>query len=205
MGPEASGVLFPDCDALKALDAILAHPPRIVALDRAFVATARGAVLVARLKTAPHLKAIDVRVLAEDQMNLPVILNAKNPCHEGELIKASHPIDYWGTRRAPRFTVSPDAGVTINGERGRLVNLSSTGAQVIAPGRLRPDETVRLALVDAMGELKLRAIVAWSSLESVDNVISYRAGMDFVEPDANALEVFCVRHFAAPDRAYGAP
>jgi hypothetical protein len=205
VGTDPAGILFPEFDALKALDSIMAHPPRIVALDRGFVATARGAALVAKLKTTPHLRATDVRVLAEDEMHLPLILNARNPCHEVELLRASHPIDYWGTRRAPRFTVARDAGVVVNGERGQLVNLSSTGAQVIASTRLRPDETLRVALVDAAGEVKVRGLVAWSSAVQVGTAMGYRAGIDFVDPDSLMLETFSVRHFAAPDRAYGAP
>jgi hypothetical protein len=205
IGVEPSGVLFADCDALKALDSIMSHPPRIVALDRGFVGTARGAALVARLKTTPHLRAVDVRVLAEDEMHLPLILNAKNPCHDVELLKASHPVDYWGTRRAPRFTVARDAGVVVNGERGQLVNLSSTGAQVIASARMRPDEALRVSLVDAAGEVKVRAVVAWSSAVQVGHAMGYRAGLDFINPDSLMLETFSVRHFAAPDRAYGAP
>src|SRR6202035_3946172 len=67
-GTESDVALFSDCDSLKALDAILAHPPKILALDRAFAATARAAALVARLRAEPHLRATDVRVLAEDEM-----------------------------------------------------------------------------------------------------------------------------------------
>jgi hypothetical protein len=197
--------VFADSEALQALDAILRQPPRLVALGRAFVASPRGAALVARLKTTPALRSTDVRVLAEDAASLPLILNARNPCHEGELRNASHPIDYWGTRRAPRFTVAGDAGIRVNGEPGQVVNLSSTGAQVVGPTRLRPGDALRVALVDSAAELKLKATVAWSALVPLGGAIAYRAGLEFLESDPVTIETFCVRHFAAPDRAYGAP
>src|SRR5262245_30638335 len=103
LGHETGVALFSDCEALKALDAVLAAHPKILALDRTFVATARAAALVARVKAEPHLRHTEVRVLAEDESNLPVLLNARVPGFEGALMRSSYPLDYCGTRRAPRF------------------------------------------------------------------------------------------------------
>ena len=193
--------LYSDGESLKALEAILAGPPKILALDRSFVATARAAALVARVKSEPHLRSTDVRVLAEDEMHLPVLFNSKAPGFEGALVRASYPLDYCGTRRAPRFITAGGVNVCVNGMDGRLVNVSCIGAQVAAALRLRPEEVIRLSLVDPQVEVKLKGVVAWSIAEPLEGRICYRAGVEFVEADSMTLESFCSRNIAGPDRA----
>jgi hypothetical protein len=204
LGADSGVTLFSDGESLKALDAILAGPPKILALDRSFVATARAAALVSRIKSDPHLRATDVRVLAEDEMHLPLLLNARTPGFESALLRASYPLDYCGTRRAPRFVTAPGASVVVNGKAGRLVNVSCIGAQVAASLRLRPEEAVRISLADSQGEVRLKGVVAWSVAEPVDGAICYRAGVEFLEADSMALENFCSRNIAGEDRASSA-
>ena len=122
------------------------------------------------------------------------------PGFEGALVRASYPLDYCGTRRAPRFLTIAGVNVAVNGAGGRLVNVSCIGAQVAAALRLRPEEPVRLALVDTHGEVKLKGVVAWSIAEPIDGAICYRAGVEFVDPDSMILENFCSRNIAGPDR-----
>lgn len=200
LGAESAVAVFSDCESLKALEAILAVPPRILALDRGFAATARGAALVARVRAQPNLRAIDIRVLAEDEDNQPVLLNARNPGLEGTVLKASHPLDYCGTRRAPRFPVAGAVSVVVNGRSGQLVDLSCTGAQVLVSVRLRPLEPLRIALADGAAELKLRGVVAWSVAEPSGAVVAYRAGLQFINPESLTLEAFCARHIGGDDR-----
>jgi hypothetical protein len=122
-----------------------------------------------------------------------MILETKALGLEGALLKTSHPLDYCGTRRAPRFPVTDGASVVVNGENGTLVNLSSTGAQLLVHMRLRPSEPLRLALVDSDSEVKVRGVVAWSSVEADNGALAYRAGVEFINPDALSLDAFCVR------------
>jgi hypothetical protein len=205
LGHEPAVALFSDCESLKALEAILAAHPKILALDRTFVATARAAALVARVKAEPQLRATDVRVLAEDESNLPVLLNARVPGLEGALVRASYPLDYCGTRRAPRFRTGGEVTVSVNGKNGQLVNLSCIGAQIRASLRLRPEEAIRVALLDGQSEVRMKGLVAWCVAEPIDGLVTYRAGLEFVEPDSMALETFCVRNIAAePARASSA-
>jgi hypothetical protein len=193
LGTEPTVALFADSDALKAFDAVEAHPPKILALDRTFAFTARGAALVARLRGDHRMGAIDLRVLTEDETNSPMILETKALGLEGAVLKTSHPLDYCGTRRAPRFPITDAAGVVVNGENGTLVNLSSTGAQLLVHTRLRPSEPLRLALIDSDAEVKVRGVVAWSSVEADHGGLAYRAGVEFINPDALSLDAFCVR------------
>ena len=59
--------------------------------------------------------------------------------------------------------------------------------------RLRPSEPLRLALIDSDSEVKVRGVVAWSSVESANGALAYRAGVEFINPDALSLDAFCVR------------
>jgi hypothetical protein len=193
-GADPAVALYSDCDSLRAMDAIVAHPPKILALDRGFGTTARGAALVARLKTDPGLCHTDVRVLIEDETNVPLLLEAPTLHFDAAVLKASYPIDYCGTRRAPRFRVDDEAEIVVNGQTGRLVNLSMTGAQLLLFARVRPDEAVRVALVDDTGEVKGRGVVAWSAAEPSSSGVRYRAGVEFTNTESHMLEAFCSRH-----------
>lgn len=197
LGNDPSVALFTDCESLKALEVILSGPPKILALDRSFVATARAAALVARVKAEPRLVATDVRVLAEDEANLPVLLSSRAPGLETALVRSSYPLDYCGTRRAPRFNTR-EVNIAINGEGGHLINLSCIGAQLMATLRLRPEEAIRLSLLDPQSELRMTGVVAWSVAEAQNGMVCYRAGIEFVDPDSMTLEAFCVRNIADP-------
>jgi hypothetical protein len=196
LGVEPSVSLFAEQDVLKALDTITSHAPKILALDRGFAVTPRAAALVARLKTDPNLQGVDLRVLAEDETHAPVLLDTRGLGLEGAILKTSHPLEYCGTRRAPRFALDDEAAVLVNGERGRLVNLSATGAQLLVVVRLRPEEPLRLSLVDNDTEVRVRGVVAWSNAEPVAGALTYRAGIEFTSADALTLDAFCTRHIA---------
>lgn len=199
LATDSTVVLFSEAEALKALDAVLDHAPRILALDRTFAATARGAALVRQVKSETHASVTDVRVLAEDEDNQPLILSGRIASVES-VLKASHPLDYCGTRRALRFAVVHEVAVAVNGERGRLINLSFAGAQVVVPLRVRPEESLRLALMDGSDETRVRGVVAWSTAEPNGPMVIYRAGVEFVDPDTQRLEGLCIRHGTASHR-----
>ena len=114
---DASVVVFCESESLVALRAILTRPPKVLALDESVVRTARGALLVSRLKE----QGVDVRVLMNDAHNLPLLLSQP----EAALDTVSRPLDDGcGTRGARRFPMS-NKHVVVDGERSELVNLSS--------------------------------------------------------------------------------
>ena len=199
LAADSTVVLFSDTEPLKALDAILGQAPRILALDRAFAATARGAALVRQVKGEEHACATDIRVLAEDEDNQPLILCSRIASVES-VVRASHPLDYCGTRRALRFNVVDSVSLAVNGERGRLVNLSFAGAQLVVPMRIRPDEALRITLAEVADETRLRGVVAWCTAEPTGPVMIYRAGVEFINADTRRLEDLCVRHGSAAHR-----
>jgi hypothetical protein len=184
---DPSVAVFAESEALDALRLILENPPKILALDSAVVKTARGAIIVARLK---EHKGVDVRVLCEDEGSLPVLLTQQDIA----LQAASQPLDGCGTRGAKRFPMGTNVEVVVDGERSRLVNLSITGAQLVMPARVQPRQSILLTLIDDRTEKRYRALVAWSTVELSQSVVKYRAGVSFVDPDASTIEAFCQRN-----------
>src|SRR5512145_536742 len=55
---------FADTEPIQALQAILAHRPALIVLERLFAATPRGAALINRIKADPHLGHAEVRVMS---------------------------------------------------------------------------------------------------------------------------------------------
>src|ERR687887_2364583 len=55
---------FSDADALRALEVISERRPRMVALERVFAATPRGAALINRIRADPALTGAEIRVLS---------------------------------------------------------------------------------------------------------------------------------------------
>jgi hypothetical protein len=187
--------IFSETDFLVALDTIITDVPAVIALDPMFAATARGAALVARVKADPRLRAAEVRTLVRDADHA----DAAVPSAEAETtapILSSQPLDSCGTRRAPRYVMLGDVDAKVNGISGRLVNLSVTGSQMLAPLRLRPAEGIRLTIADDSSDLKLSGTIAWVNLEIAarEGAQRYRFGVEFREADAEVLEQFCKRH-----------
>lgn len=182
--------VFSESESLDALRLILEHPPAVLAFDAAIVNTARGALIVSRLR---EQSGVDVRVLCEDEAHLPLLLTREDIA----LHAASQPIDGCGTRGAKRFPMKSDVEVTVGGERSLLVNLSVTGAQLVLPARVQPQQSIRVTLVEAETEQRFSALVAWSTVELAKSMVKYRAGVSFVNPDTGAIEAFCVRNCVA--------
>jgi len=203
IGTDHAIAVFADAESLRAIEAILTKPPKLVALDPTFVTTARGAALVAQVKADPRLARVDVRVLAHDDDNVPLIL-AQPATSEAALLKTSMPLDRCGTRRTPRFTTKGEVAAMINGERCEVIDLSVTGAQVLVTTRLRPDQPLRIILFDREVQTQCRGVVAWSIAEPTRGAVRYRAGVKFSEADAETLDVFCRRHMA-PDASLDQP
>src|SRR2546430_1946939 len=164
IGNDHAIAVYADAESLRALEAIVTRPPKLVALDPTFVTTARGAALVAQVKADPRLSRVDVRVLAHDDENMPLIL-AQPAASEAALLKTSLPLDRCGTRRTPRFATKGEVAAIINGERCEVIDLSVTGAQVVVPTRLRPDQPLRITLFDREVQTQCRGVVAWSIAE----------------------------------------
>ncbi len=187
-GPSNGEVLtFSDAEPLRALETIAKRKPQVVALERLFAVTPRGAALITRIKSDPKLNGAEIRVLAHDSDYSRVVPRAAAP--------PSPSVDQRGTRRAPRSKMKEHATATIDGKRARIVDLSIVGAQVVSSSGLKPNQTIAMVLSDHAGTVRFSATVAWTSLEiPPDGGSRYRAGIDFADADPVAVDAFCLRH-----------
>lgn len=195
---------FTDGDALRALEVITKRRPSVVALERVFAATPRGAALIKRIKSDPSLSSSEIRVVAHDQeyVRVPPRRSPEGAGGNGAAAVAAvpaaaavKPLDYHGTRRAPRFRVPGHVEVLVDGNQAMLVDLSRIGAQVVSASVLKPGQRIRMALYDEQGTVRFNATVAWASFEiPPKSVPRYRAGIEFLDANAAAVETYCSRH-----------
>ena len=111
----------------------------------------------------------------------------------------TRPLDWHGTRRAPRFRARPGVEIQLDGNPVTVVDVSTIGAQVLSPGMVRPDQRVRVTLPrEGETPLRFRGTVAWARFElprrAGDPGPHYRAGVEFIDADRSALEHFCEEH-----------
>lgn len=198
---------FTDADALLALDAITERRPPVVALERLFAATPRGAALINRIKADPTLTKTEIRVVSHDSDYSRVSprkaadagggTGGTSPAATAPAV-AAQPLDQRGTRRAARVKIAGKVEMLIDGNAAALVDLSIVGAQVVSPTILKPNQRVRIALPDDLATMRFNAQVAWASFEiPPKSGPRYRAGIDFVDADARSLEAFCAKHRAS--------
>ncbi len=197
---------FTDADALIALEVITKRRPGVVALEQVFASTPRGTALINRIKADPSLDHAEIRVIAHDS-NYSRVLPRGGSSGAGSSssgggtataasVAAQTPtLDQRGTRRAPRHRIKGKVEILVDGNVATLVDLSIIGAQVVSPTILKPNQRVRMALNDDLGNVRFNAAVAWASFEIPPNSgPRYRAGLAFVDADAPAVDAFCIRH-----------
>ena len=193
---------FSDADALRALEVITERRPSVVALERLFAATPRGAALINRIKADPSLAQSEIRVVSHDT---PYTRVSRTPGdgagHTAAGVALAHapeaarPLDQRGTRRAPRFRIAGSVGILVDGNAASLVDLSTLGAQVVSVTILKPNQRVRMSLSDAHATLRFNASVAWASFEiPPKSGPRYRAGIEFLDADGAAMDAYCSRH-----------
>jgi hypothetical protein len=183
---------FTDAEALEALDHIIRHKPIIVALDHEFSSTSRGTALINRIKDDPSLRACEVRVIANDG---DLSRRPEAPGGGGAGLEPKAPLDQRGTRRAPRVRIKDGVEVMADGNPATLVNLSIVGAQIVSKTVLKPNQRVRLVMGDGPFAVRCNGSIAWASFEMPKGgAPRYRAGVDFIVADAEAVAAFASQH-----------
>ena len=199
-------VMFSDAEALKALDLITRQRPKVVLLDRLFADTSRGTALINRIKADPSLVKCEIRIVEDDRSYSQVPLqraegggptggsgSAAGIVVEEISSPPSTALDQIGTRNAPSFKVVDGIEVEIDGNPAALVNLSVSGAQVISPTILKPNQRVRF-IMSTKPPIRLKAAVAWASFEIPKGSARYRAGIQLFGADPAAMMRFIDRH-----------
>ena len=201
---DLSGALaFSDSDALQALDTITRQRPTVVALERLFAATSRGAAFINRIKADPALASCEIRIVAHDSAYSrvssrkpgdapPAVAPAAvaEPPPAPPAPPSPSPLDQRGTRRAPRFKVSENVEVLVDGNPATLIDLSLVGAQVLSATTLRPNQRLRMTLPDPARPIRFSAGVAWAAFEMPKGGPRYRAGIEFYDAEAEAVSRF---------------
>jgi len=190
---------FTDSDALRALDVITKRRPAIVALDRAFAASPRGAALINRIKADPSLVDSEIRVVSHYSTYARVVSarTSEDSVPVGGISDAptqiAQSLDERGTRGTPRVTIARGVEVLVDGNAAMLVDLSVGGAQVLSATALKPNQRVRVTLADARGAVRVSGTIAWATFEIPPR---YRAGIEFLGGDSAAIEAYALRHQA---------
>ena len=195
----AGAQTFSDAEALRALEVITRKRPDVVALERMFAATTRGAALINRIKADPKLSSCEIRIVAHDSAYSRVPAGAPPAAaSEGSSVAvaappapATAPLDQRGTRRAPRFKIVDGVEVMVDGNAATLIDLSVVGAQVVSVTILKPNQRVRMSIADGKKPLRFSAGVAWASFELAKTGPRYRAGIEFFDAEAEAVQKFC--------------
>jgi PilZ domain len=209
---------FADTEPIQALQTIMEDRPSLVVLERLFAATPRGAALINRIKSDPQLAHTEVRVMSHtgDYMRQVVKPTASAPAPAGapgdgsaaavETQSSGAPVataeppkslDWHGTRRAPRYRVRQGVELQLDGNPASIIDLSTVGAQVISPTVLRPNQKVRISVPIDDFTLRFRGAIAWAKFELPKAPVKapqYRAGVEFTDADAQAIDNFCSKH-----------
>jgi len=188
---------FSDAEALRALEVITRKRPDVVALERMFAATTRGAALINRIKADPKLSSCEIRIVAHDSGYSRVPAGAPAAGGDGGTVAvaapapAAAPLDYHGTRRAPRVRVVDGVEVTVDGNAATLIDLSTVGAQVVSSTVLKPNQRLRMSMGDGKKPIRFSAGVAWASFELAKTGPRYRAGIEFFDAEPEAVQKLC--------------
>lgn len=198
---------FTDAEALRALETITTKRPGLVVLEKKFASTPRGAALINRIKADPTLGDTQIQVLSHDGSAdaAPAPAPAAPRPHGSQASNTAAAIahapapapelDYRGTRRAPRFRIDGGRDILVDGNRGTIVDLSTLGVQLITATILKPNQRVRVAIVDDDTNIRCSATVVWASFEIPKGQSpQYRVGLDFIEPDVRAIDAYIRRH-----------
>jgi CheY-like chemotaxis protein len=206
---------FTDSEPIQALQVILETRPRLIVLERLFAATPRGAALINRIKNDPQLSGSEVRVMshtgdysrqvakppAQPTAPADAPASAAAAAPGGAPVATQdppQPLDWHGTRRAPRHRLQSGVEIQLDGNPAMVVDLSTCGAQVLSATILRPNQKVRVSIPVSETNARCRGTIAWAKFELPNPTAPpvYRAGVEFIDADAETVDRFAAKHRA---------
>ena len=192
---DADVMEFVNTDTAKAVNAIIAERPSAVILEHEFATSALGSALIDRIRLDSRVGDTEMLMGSHDRdrvnlVPLPaeMIIPAPN-LHRDE----TSPDDFRGTRRATRFVLTIGVMIHVDGDPATVVDMSRIGAQILFSRMVRPSQQVRVVVTAKSRSLRCEATVAWAhyELNGGKDGSYYRAGLEFVGADEDALDVFC--------------
>jgi hypothetical protein len=189
VGDGGTVMTFADSDPVRAMEAIAVERPPVVALERLFAASPRGAALITRIKDDPILDASEIRILSHDSEYRRISPRRRDSPPPRTASRPAQAFDR-GTRRSPRFKVRESAKATVDGQPARLVDLSLGGVQLIGPESMRARQPAAVTLGTADRGLVVAGTVVWARVELSRKGPAARVGIEFTDPDTAAIEAF---------------
>ncbi len=196
--PAVNVVELIDPDTDDALAAISARRPSAVIIERDFGTSTRGSALINGIRRNADVGRTEILLGSHDSdrahlIPLPVEMITPSrhlPCGE------KSPGEFCGTRRVTRLVLHMGILLHVNGAPATVVNLSRIGVQILSSPILRPSQQVRVSFATEPTPLRCSATVVWSQYEASDGNGDnyYRAGLEFVDADGDAVDTFCVEH-----------
>jgi hypothetical protein len=182
----------------SVFESIRANQPGLIVLDSAFLRGDAGPAFMARINEL-HLPKVVLQQAAFDKGQWTMTsIDQATPSPRTAESQRVVAVRQEGleTRRAPRFLVQDIADALAEGSSIKVVNLSVLGAQILSQPMMKPNQTIKVGLPDAMGAMQLTANVAWSVFEKPATAPAphFRVGMEFNDATREALEDYCRRH-----------
>jgi hypothetical protein len=193
VGDDDEVLTFADSEPLRALEAISAQRPPVIALERLFAASPRGAALIARIKSDPGLDSTEIRILSHDSSYQRVSPRRRHLPPPKVHVRPPDRLDR-GTRRAPRFEVNDDAVGSMDGQPVKLVDVSTIGVQLVTVDVVKAKQAVSVTLGAGDGEVTAAGTVVWARLELSRKGPTYRVGIELVDADAPRIGAFIEAH-----------
>jgi chromosome segregation ATPase len=131
--------------------------------------------------------AIEIEAMEPDE---PIVAKPSRGAH------AAPPASFSPSRVASRHGFREPLEVKLDGQTALLIDISTSGAQVLSSGALKPNKPVKMLLPSTGAILLCQAKIVWSRFEppTPGKPMRYRAGMVFTQADAAALLAFITRH-----------
>jgi len=189
VGSDEEVLTFADTEPLRALEHISTARPAVIALERLFAASPRGAALIARIKSDRNLDGSEIRILSHNSNYQRTSPRRRDLPPPKARARAAQAMDR-GTRRAPRFRMRESAEAAVNGQPARLVDMSVLGVQLVGPDTVRPKQAVTVTLGPPDSSIVVAGTVVWARLELSRKGPASRVGIDFTNPDKEAIGAF---------------
>lgn len=108
---------------------------------------------------------------------------------------ATTPTRYSTPRQAPRVKSRDGVDLTVDGAESALVDVSTSGAQILSPVAMKPNRTLRMLLRAGEQALACKARVIWARFEQPRGAAAarYRVGVKFFDVEPRAIDDFLVQ------------
>ena len=189
--------------AVQSRDALVKERETLAA-ERATISKEREASAEHAAQLQATLREYEQRLAAADErtrtLELQLFQRERTVQERDEdlsgMLASAPPASGRPTRAATRYHMAAEVKVDIDGDVGLLVDLSTSGAQMLSPVPIEEGKDVQLRLLSDEMPATCRGRIVWTRLEpkSSTQPFRYRAGVLFTRVDLSAVEAFIIRY-----------